>query len=200
MHFQTLTSTITPLLLLCTTAAAFNFNLRQSFIPLPACLNVRTVLEATDTTAVVTTLLAEICSTPNAPPLPVDTTNYNALIRPFLERVVTTETANMGAPQLAPSYLILIDALFELARTQCGLDAVEDDVCAADPAVLEEVGDCIRRGGWQVAITNALSILPLFSLDACNRQVDFFGSGEVVDVLVPQYAGQFAAERQGVDS
>ncbi|KAL2793411.1 hypothetical protein BJX66DRAFT_225618 [Aspergillus keveii] len=200
MHFPTLTSTITPLLL-STTATALNFNLRQTFIPLPACLNVRTVLEATDTSAVVTSLLTEICSAPeNAQPLPVDLISYNSLIRPFLEGVVTTEAANMGAPQIAPSYLVLIDALFDLARTRCGLAAVEGDVCAADQVQLQDVGDCIRRNGWQVAITNALRILPLFSLDACNRQVDFFGREEVVDVLVPQYARQFAAERRAVIS
>jgi hypothetical protein len=132
----------------------------------------------------------------------VDLISYNSLIRPFLEGVVTTEAANMGAPQIAPSYLVLIDALFDLARTRCGLGAVdvEGDVCAADQAQLQAVGDCIRRNGWQVAITNALRILPLFSLDACNRQVDFFAREEVVDVLVPQYARQFAAERGAVTS
>ncbi|KAL3445804.1 hypothetical protein BJX65DRAFT_309508 [Aspergillus insuetus] len=200
MHFPSFTSTITPLLLLSTTATALNFNLRQTFIPLPACLNVRTVLEATDTSAAVTSLFIEICSASNSQPLPVDLISYNSLIRPFLEGVITTEAANMGAPQIAPSYLVLIDALFDLARTRCGLDAVEGDVCAADQAQLQAVGDCIRRNGWQVAITNALMILPLFSLDACNRQVDFFGREEVVDVLVPQYARQFAAERRAVSS
>ncbi|KAL4981408.1 hypothetical protein BDW68DRAFT_172443, partial [Aspergillus falconensis] len=103
----------------------------------------------------------------------------------------------MSAPQLAPSYLVLMDALFDLARTRCGLDAFESDVCAADQTALARVGDCIRRNGWQVAITNALRILPLFSLDACNRQVEYFGRDEIVDVLVSQYARQFAAERQG---
>jgi hypothetical protein len=196
MHFPTFTTTLAPLLLLSTATTALNFNLRQTFIPLPACLNVRTVLEATDTSAVVTSVFTEICSASNSQPLPVDLISYNALIRPFLESVTTAETANMGAPQLAPSYLVLLDALFDLARTRCGLDAFESDVCAADPAALAPVGDCIRRNGWQVAIRNALRILPLFSLDACNRQVEFFGRDEVVDVLVPQYARQFAAERQ----
>jgi hypothetical protein len=45
----------------------------------------------------------------------------------------------------------------------------------------------------QVAIANVLNILPLLSLDACNRQVDFFARGEAVDTLVLQYAREFAS-------
>ncbi|KAL4876713.1 hypothetical protein BJY04DRAFT_199641 [Aspergillus karnatakaensis] len=99
----------------------------------------------------------------------------------------------MGAPHLSGSYLTLLDYLFNLAHGECGLSQFEADGCAASAEELEAVGQCIRARGWQVAVANALSILPLFSLDACNRQVEFFGRDEVVGVLVPAYAREFAA-------
>ncbi|KAL2834595.1 hypothetical protein BJY01DRAFT_253043 [Aspergillus pseudoustus] len=183
--------------LLTTGATALSFPQASTFIPLPSCLNLRSVLEATDTAALTTTILTEICTDPSNPTnkrtLPLIPTTYTSTWRPFLQQIVDAETANMGAPYLSASYMRLLDALFNLGRTQCGLDAFEDDICAASQAQLEAVVDCIKWNGWQVAIANVLNILPLLSLDACNRQVDFFARDEVVDVLLPQYAREFAS-------
>ncbi|KAL3460040.1 hypothetical protein BJX64DRAFT_290688 [Aspergillus heterothallicus] len=190
-------TTLLPILPILTTATALSLPQASTFIPLPACLNLRSILEATDTTALTTTFTTDICTDPSTGTkrsFPLTQSSYETTFRPFVQRLVTTESAAMGAPHLSTSYMRLLDSLFNLARTQCGLAQFEDDVCVATEAELEAVVNCVKWNGWQVAISNVLSILPLLSLDACNRQVEYFARDEVVDVLLPQYAREFAGE------
>ncbi|KAL3480178.1 hypothetical protein BJX99DRAFT_36117 [Aspergillus californicus] len=161
--------------------------------PLPACLNLRDIMQSLNTTAVVTNVFSTVCD--NAPP--IYTTDYATLLRPFAANAITTETQNMGAPQLAASYMQLLDSLFELAQARCGLGEIpggDGDLCS-DRDYLEGVGRCVQANGWELVVRNAVALLPMLSARSCALQAAFFGSERLLEVVVPAYAVEFAAGR-----
>jgi hypothetical protein len=157
-------------------------------LPSLKCLGLKNAIENMDSSKYAKILQREWCDHGCR----LRASDYKEHLRDFATSVIEAESANMGAPELSPSYITGMDLLFDDVTEKClDHDNTEEDLCQ-DLSRMAAVAQCAQKSFWPVAVWNFGSLYPLLVGDRCEKQISFFSDPGLLDKTFPHYVRQFS--------
>ncbi|KAF3490519.1 uncharacterized protein GIQ15_00036 [Arthroderma uncinatum] len=159
-------------------------------LPSLTCLKAPSVIQAFDINRGLGIWQKELCDQG----CDIRLSNYQTQIREVAIYAIKTESANMGASELVPHYITLLDAWFDLLMKTCGASKFGDvNLCSPD-VPMTQLLQCMKWNAFQTAWENSASIWPILSTH-CQKQYDFFANDNFLVNVAPAHAQKFAAEQ-----
>lgn len=167
-------------------------NLASAFGPLPSpkCLQFKNVVEDIDMTVPMDMWLNKVCSTGCQPKV----SDYESVFRKSTASFIGAEAERMGVPDLAPSYVALVDGFHKMTLEKCGADRLPGGNLCLDADQMQEFGKCFQRNIWKVMLDNIVDGSPLLSADACEKEIEYFSNPRFIQEVVPAFLDKYAAE------